>query len=265
LPGKVAGARGIAPVQKDLPRSEKRERVVRDLFEDRHRLIDQSLASPKLPESHDGLGRHRRSNHTEVRRRVGEFLLSLRPRAAPDENAGVVCATDAVEELNAHPGGPLLDAAAPLRCAVVIPHPLAGVEHVAAAPDGRPDLAELSAQRGRRRLVQPRHSVLHATVGHERDAFGREAHHLEVHVAEAAAELGCALPQLADASCIVRGQSLVGLVDAEPPVLQARLGALQEPAGPGEPSLGHGRLAAKVDVVVAEPGGDPGRTAHIAS
>ena len=55
---------------------------------------------------------------------------------------------------------------------------------------------------------------------------------------------------------LLHRQAYVSLVEREPPVIWARLEAVEEPVRTLEPATGDGRLAPKLKAICGEPGGD---------
>jgi hypothetical protein len=259
----IARAGGIAGVQAQRADADGGQRVAVGLGEELGGLGDAALAPTQLGQPDHGLRAPVRAHRGQVGERLQELALGPGPVAVPHQHRGVVGPADPVDEADAHPAAERLHRAAPLRRAVVVAHALARVDQVAAGPAGRRELLVLAAERGRRRLVEAAHAVGDATLVDDREPLGCEAEHLEVDDAQVRAQPPRPRPEPLGLGRVV-AEHQVRPERRQPAVLRARLEVAEDALGALEPSVGHGPLAAELEVVVADPQRHPRRAAAIA-
>ena len=262
----IARARRVAAVEGDLGEAELRGGMPRDPLAQLRGLVEAALAPAQLGQANDALEDQCRRALREGTRGGLQLGLGFGPPAAPDQHRRVVGAAEAEQLRHAPLLGEALHRLAPLRGPLGVVDALAGVDHVAADGSGEMQPGQLARHRGGRRLVELAHAFADLSGRDPRETGERERQHLQIHDADAPADLqraGRVLRRSRASPCATSATSPSR--NASHPCSSPSSASSEQPVGMAEPALRDGVVAPEHDRVVGEPCRGAGRRACIAA
>lgn len=147
-------------------------------------LVPASLSASQLGQADERRGSRRRSDPLQVALGRPDLRLRLLPLASPEQRGPVLDATESEEGAEAPAAAELLEARAPGGRPLDVPHPLAGLDHVAAGDADGVEVGHVAAQGGGGRGIELPHPVGDLARGHQRQAFRGTGEHLVVDIAQ---------------------------------------------------------------------------------
>jgi hypothetical protein len=147
-------------------------------------LVEATLAPAQPCQTHQSLLLQHRPGGRQLLGRGVEFLLGFTPLTLSDEHAGVLGPADRQQRIELYGFRERLHAAAPLRSAIKIPYPLAGIEHVTARVTNGEGIVQLTGERCRHGPVEPVHAIGDLAFSHQSRPFKRVCRHLDIVVAK---------------------------------------------------------------------------------
>ena len=165
--GQLFGLCRLAAVEGERGAPEQGERVRLAAGEELLRIGQPALPPAQLAQARERVANHRRPGRLQPLDGRTELALRLVPSPLPAEHARVVRPAG-VEQEDVVLTAELAHAGAPLGRPLVVAHPLARRDQVAAGPRDAVQEPRLPAERHRRRLVEATHAFLELPVAHER-------------------------------------------------------------------------------------------------